>query len=133
MEEEQRAIAQEKSEHNTNASDENYPPMPPPPDIDGYIPEEMDMPPIEETQYQKIILWENHQKLKKKHIKIKDISANDGRVTLEGRVTTSDVRETKSGKGMIIFEIYDGTGLITVKSFAKDLKEGQDNRKNSRN
>ena len=35
IEEEQRAIAQEKSDYNTNASDENYPPMPPPPDIDG--------------------------------------------------------------------------------------------------
>ena len=63
---------------------------------------------------------------KEKHVKIKDLSANDGRVTLEGKVTTCDVRETKSGKGMIIFEIYDGSGLITVKSFAKDLKEGKE-------
>ena len=126
MEEEQRAIAQEKSEHNTNASDENYPPMPPPPDIDRYIPEEMDMPPIEEPPIQEDYIMGKPSKAKEKHIKIKDISANDGRVTLEGRVTTSDVRETKSGKGMIIFEIYDGTGLITVKSFAKDLKEGQE-------
>ena len=126
MEEEQRAIAQEKSEHNTNVSDENYPPMPPPPDIDGYIPEEMDMPPIEEPPIQEDYIMGKPSKAKEKHIKIKDISANDGRVTLEGRVTTSDVRETKSGKGMIIFEIYDGTGLITVKSFAKDLKEGQE-------
>lgn len=126
MEEEQRAIAQEKSEHNTNASDENYPPMPPPPDIDGYILEEMDMPPIEEPPIPEDYIMGKPSKAKEKHIKIKDISANDGRVTLEGRVTTSDVRETKSGKGMIIFEIYDGTGLITVKSFAKDLKEGQE-------
>ena len=126
MEEEQKAIAQEKSEHNTNASDENYPPMPPPPDIDGYILEEMDMPPIEEPPIPEDYIMGKPSKAKEKHIKIKDISANDGRVTLEGRVTTSDVRETKSGKGMIIFEIYDGTGLITVKSFAKDLKEGQE-------
>ena len=126
MEEEQKAIAQEKSEHNTNASDENYPPMLPPPDIDGYIPEEMDMPPIEEPPIPEDYIMGKPSKAKEKHIKIKDISANDGRVTLEGRVTTSDVRETKSGKGMIIFEIYDGTGLITVKSFAKDLKEGQE-------
>lgn len=126
MEEEQRAIAQEKSEYNTNASDENYPSMPPPPDIDGYIPEEMDMPPIEEPPIPEDYIMGKPSKVKEKHIKIKDISANDGRVTLEGRVTTSDVRETKSGKGMIIFEIYDGTGLITVKSFAKDLKEGQE-------
>ena len=54
-------------------------------------------------------------------------------VTLEGKVTTCDVRETKSGKGMIIFEIYDGSGLITVKSFAKDLKRRKRNSiKNSR-
>lgn len=126
MEEEQRAIAQEKSEHNTNASDENYPPMPPLPDIDGYIPEEIDMPSIEEHPIPEDYIMGKPSKAKEKHIKIKDISANDGRVTLEGRVITSDVRETKSGKGMIIFEIYDGTGLITVKSFAKDLKEGQE-------
>ena len=86
----------------------------------------MDMPPIEEPPIQEDYIMGKPSKAKEKHIKVKDISANDGRVTLEGRVTTSDVRETKSGKGMIIFEIYDGTGLITVKSFAKDLKEGQE-------
>ena len=32
--------------------------------------------------------------------------------------------QTKSGKGMIIFDLYDGTATITCKSFAKDLKEG---------
>ena len=49
-----------------------------------------------------------------------------GRVTLEGRILTSDVRETKSGKGMLIFDLYDGTGTITIKSFAKDITEGQE-------
>ena len=64
-------------------------------------------------------------KAKEKHINIKDITANDGRVTLEGRILTSEVRQTKSGKGMLIFDLYDGTGTITIKSFAKDLKEGE--------
>ena len=64
-------------------------------------------------------------KAKEKYITIKDLNAESGRVTLEGRVISSSVRETKSGKGMIIFEIYDGTGIITIKSFAKDLKEGE--------
>ena len=65
-------------------------------------------------------------KAKEKYVTIKDLNAESGRVTLEGRVISSSVRETKSGKGMIIFEIYDGTGIITIKSFAKDLKEGED-------
>ena len=70
----------------------------------------------------KNILWENHQKQKEKHVNIKDITANDGKVTLEGRILTSEVRETRSGKGMLIFDLYDGTGTITIKSFAKRPK-----------
>ena len=58
--------------------------------------------------------------------KIQDINANDARVTLEGRIISCDCKETKSGKGMIIFELYDGTGLMTCKSFAKDIKEGNE-------
>ena len=65
-------------------------------------------------------------KAKENLVKIKDITANDGRVTLEGRILTSEVRETKSGKGMIICDLYDGTGTITCKSFAKDMAEGQE-------
>ena len=64
-------------------------------------------------------------KAKEKYVTIKDLNAESGRVTLEGRVISSSVRETKSGKGMIIFEIYDGTGIIIIKSFSKDLKEGE--------
>ena len=65
-------------------------------------------------------------KAKEKKVKIKDITANDGRVTLEGRIISNQARETKSGKGMIILELYDGTGTITCKSFAKDIKEGNE-------
>lgn len=100
-----------------------------PPDMDGYVPqnpEEMGgMPDLPEMEMQNYIMGKP-SRAKEKHINIKDITANDGRVTLEGKVTTSEVKETKSGKGMLIFEIYDGTGLMTVKSFAKDLKEGEE-------
>ena len=65
-------------------------------------------------------------KAKEKFMKVKDLGQNDGRITLEGRVISSEVRETKSGKGMLIFEIYDGTGRITCKSFSKDIKEGNE-------
>lgn len=98
-----------------------------PQDTEGYIPgqeETINIP--EEVAGPQEYIMGKPSKAKEKRVSIRDITANDGRVTLEGRVTTSDVRETRTGKGMIIFEIYDGTGLITIKSFAKDLKEGQE-------
>ena len=97
----------------------------PPTDIEGYIPEEMEQSILEETEIKEYILGKP-SKAKEKHIKIKDITANDGRVTLEGRILTVDVKETKSGKGMIIFDLYDGTGTITCKSFSKDYTEGKE-------
>ena len=115
-----------------------------PDDIEGYIPvpEEMENgiavnatehnqeSPIneskQETEEIKEYIMGKPSKAKEKKIKIKDITANDGRVTIEGRILTCEARETKSGKGMLIFDIYDGTGTIVCKSFAKDIKEGND-------
>ena len=102
----------------------------PPTDIDGYIPTE-DHPEIipqdiqEDMQIKEYIMGKP-SKAKENNKKIKDINAEDGRVTLEGRIVSCDVRETRSGKGMLIFDLYDGTGMITCKSFAKDLQEGQE-------
>ncbi len=96
----------------------------PPEDIEGYIPtEEMGLPEMPEVQE---YIMGKPSRAKEKHLKISDITANDGRVTLEGRLVTIEVRETKSGKGMIIFDLYDGTGTITCKSFGKDYKEGKE-------
>ena len=92
----------------------------PPVDLEGYIPPEEingsgyigEMPQHSEdaqnTEIKEYIMGKP-SKAKEKLIKIKDITANDGRVTLEGRLVTSDVRETRSGKGMLIFELYDGS------------------------
>ena len=113
------------------AEKENFEPVPeykdpdyaPPTDVEGYIPpEEMEIPGLQEQEY----IMGKPSKAKEKNVKIRDITANDGRVTLEGRIVTTDVRETKSGKGMIIFDLYDGTGTITCKSFAKDYAEGKE-------
>ena len=115
----QHAIEKENQEIVPEYHDVDYAP---PTDLEGYIPpEEIDMPSPQEQEY----IMGKPSKAKEKHVKIKDITANDGRVTLEGRIVTTDVRETKSGKGMIIFDLYDGTGTITCKSFAKDYAEGQ--------
>lgn len=130
-EENKKASVDANKTNEMSVSEYNNPDYQMPTDIEGYMPtpEDMglgeEMPMIEEMASQEYIMGKP-SKAKEKHINIKDITANDGRVTLEGRVTTSEVRETKSGKGMLIFEIYDGTGLITIKSFAKDLKEGEE-------
>ena len=120
-----------KEEKHNKEQGYNDPDYMPPQDGDIYIPEGMagEMP--EDIPQEGNIPAENYimgkpSKAKEKQIKIKDITANDGRVTLEGRIVTCECRETKSGKGMIIYELYDGTGVITCKSFAKDAKEGQE-------
>ena len=122
IEEENRQHVAEK-ENLEPVPEEQDPDYAPPTDMEGYIPpEEMEIPEVQEQEY----IMGKPSKAKEKHIKIKDITANDGRVTLEGRIVTTDVKETKSGKGMIIFDLYDGTGTITCKSFAKDYTEGQE-------
>ena len=121
--EEQKIVAH--IEEQTNEIEEyNDPDYKLPNDVEGYIPEEMDdIVEMEETQE---YIMGKPSRAKEKLTKIKEISAESGRVTLEGRIVSCQVRETKSGKGMIIFELFDGTGTITVKSFAKDLAEGQE-------
>ena len=128
--------AENKNDHIEEYQDPDYKM---PDDIDGYVPMpgEMQegMPEDIEPHMQDNIsveIDENNfimgkpSKAKEKKVKIKEITANDGRVTIEGRVLTCEARETKSGKGMLIFDIYDGTGTITCKSFAKDITEGNE-------
>ena len=108
-----------KENHSTeelNIPDAAYADMP---EDESYLSE------LEEMHEQNIILGKA-SKAKERKVKIKDITADNARITLEGRVVTCECRETKTGKGMIIFDIYDGTGIITCKSFAKDSAEGKD-------
>ncbi len=121
-------IEEENKERINNALQEyNDPDYMPPTEIDGYIPEDMEeIPPDLELENNQEYIMGKPSKGKEKMINIKDITANDGKVTIEGRLVTSDIRETRTGKGMLIFDIYDGTGIITCKSFAKDIQEGNE-------
>ena len=111
--EKQNEELRKQKEHEVEYQDSNYMP---PVNEEGYIPQEGQE--MEGYILQEGELYENPEimqpqeyimgkpsKAKEKHIKIKDITANDGRVTLEGRVANCEVRETKSGKGMIICEL----------------------------
>ena len=59
---------------------------------------------------------------KDKQIDIKEINAESGRITIEGRIISCECKETKSGKGMLVFEIYDGTVNHLQKMRPKEMK-----------
>jgi len=115
--EEMKKIEEEK------ANAQEIPQIPLPTDEDIPAEEIGEMAPVIENNIEYII--GKPSKAKENHIKIKDISANSGKVTIEGRIAELDSRDTKSGKKMIIMDIYDGTGIMTCKSFSIQ-EEAQD-------
>ena len=134
MQEELIRQVQEQSQINSQEEENNMPP--PPPDVpfdDSYFGEapvpsdEEYLQELEQMDEEANVILGKLSKAKETKIKIKEISAETNkRITIEGRIVTCDVRETKSGKGMIIYELYDGSGIITCKSFTKDIKEGNE-------
>ena len=55
-------------------------------------------------------------------IKVKDLSVDSGKIALEGEILNTDSRELKSGKLLIMFDLYDGTSTITCKAFVETEK-----------
>ncbi len=128
---------QQQSYQNPSAQNyEQYPAseMPPIPegvynDVDYAMPTDADMgyiPEMPENEEPSNIIFGKPSRAKETLFKIKDITSNDSRVTIEGRIVSCECKETKTGKGMLIFEIYDGTGIMNCKAFAKDITEGNE-------
>ena len=128
---------QQQSHQNPSAQNyEQYPAseMPPIPegvynDVDYAMPTETEMgyiPEMPENEEPSNIIFGKPSRAKETLFKIKDITSNDSRVTIEGRIVSCECKETKTGKGMLIFEIYDGTGIMNCKAFAKDITEGNE-------
>ncbi len=61
--------------------------------------------------------------IKEQVVKIKDLTADYGKVALEGKVISTDSRELKNGKTLAMFNLYDGTSTITCKSFIDPKKQ----------
>ncbi|MCI8587300.1 MAG: PHP domain-containing protein, partial [Clostridia bacterium] len=93
------------------------------PEEGEYIPEDIECSIIEESEY---YIMGKATRAKEKLVEIKQINAESGRITIEGRIISCECKETRTGKGMIIYEVYDGTGLIICKSFTKDIEEGKE-------
>ncbi len=64
----------------------------------SYIPEEITEENLKHQEAEQNYIMGKPTKAKEKKEKIKDITANDGRITLEGRILTAESRETKTGK-----------------------------------
>lgn len=109
---------EEESKNKVQEPPEYYVPLP----LDSDIPQEElgEIPPISEMPENNNLdyIIGKPSKAKENYVKIKDINANSGKVTIEGRIAELDSRDTKSGKKIIIMDVYDGTGIMTCKSFS---------------
>lgn len=109
---------EEESKNKVQELPEYYVPLPSDSDIPqeelGEIPPTSEMPENNNLDY----IIGKPSKAKENYVKIKDINANSGKVTIEGRIAELDSRDTKSGKKIIIMDVYDGTGIMTCKSFS---------------
>ena len=50
-------------------------------------------------------------------IKVEDVGVDSGKLSLDGEIINMDSRELKSGKFLVMFDLYDGTSTITCKAF----------------
>ena len=109
---------EEESKNKVQEPPEYYVPLP----SDSDIPQEElgEIPPTSEMTENNNLdyIIGKPSKAKENYVKIKDINANSGKVTIEGRIAELDSRDTKSGKKIIIMDVYDGTGIMTCKSFS---------------
>ena len=114
--EEMKKHEEEKANAKMQEPPDYYVPLPSDSDIPPEELGEMVPPPVIENNNLDYIIGKP-SKAKENHVKIKDINANTGKVTIEGRIVELDSRDTKSGKKIIIMDVYDGTGIMTCKSF----------------
>ena len=62
------------------------------------------------------------EKIKEEIIKIKDITADIGKIALQGDIISAESRELRTGKVLAMFNVYDGTSTITCKAFIEAEK-----------
>ena len=118
--------AQEKQE-SKKAQTQEMPPVgtdgvPP---IDAGAPWEAPPPPEEPEEVSPMIHGRS-MKLRGDPAKIVDLSVDSGNVLLDGEIMRHDEspssRELKSGKFLVMFDLYDGTSTITCKAFIEAEK-----------
>ena len=66
-----------------------------------------------------LLIYGRNANIKDQVVKIVDITQDEGNIVLEGEISNIETRELRSGKVLISFDLYDGSGSITFKSFVK--------------
>ena len=70
-----------------------------------------------ETQETTPLILGRSLNIKEQLVKVQDLSVDSGKIALEGEIINMDSRELKSGKFLVLFDLYDGTSTITCKAF----------------
>ncbi len=76
---------------------------------------------IEEKEKTPLIIGHSLN-IKENIIKIEDIGVDSGKIAIDGEIINIDSRELKSGKFLVMFDVYDGTSTITCKAFVTPEK-----------
>ena len=66
------------------------------------------------------LIYGRNINIKEKLIKVNELTPDEGRVAISGEVINTETRELRSGKVLLMFDVYDGSSTITCKIFAKD-------------
>ena len=108
------AYEEEKTEEtsNTQEQNENIP-------VENIVVKEH---PIEQEEEKTPLILGRNANIKDAIVKVTDISIDSGKIALEGEVINTDSRELKSGKYLVMFDLYDGTSTITCKAFVEAEK-----------
>ncbi len=64
-----------------------------------------------------IIIGNKKAKITDKIIKVKDVNIDSGKVVICGKIIKQELKELKSGKFLLMINVYDGTCTITCKAF----------------
>ena len=77
---------------------------------------------VEVSEEQTPLIIGRSLNIKEGLVKVEDLSIDSGKISLEGEVINMDSRELKSGKFLVMFDVYDGTSTITCKTFVMPEK-----------
>ena len=68
------------------------------------------------------LIYGRSLKIKEQLVKVADLSIDSGKILLDGEILNIDSRELKSGKILVMFDLFDGSSTITCKAFVEGDK-----------
>lgn len=91
-------------------------------DIPPFDPGEMMPPPPHVEEEKTPLIYGRSLKIKEQLVKVADLGIDSGKILLDGEVLNMDSRELKSGKVLVMFDLFDGSSTITCKAFVEGDK-----------